>query len=162
MFLTLPNLIQIPPHQQCISHWRHCGNPLFMLFMYLPVFLFPSSALMSSCSCNAYVFHFLGVLFYLFIFLVVQCVPPNNGGLVGVRIIPNTVWLLTCFFGNSKTNLSGPEEDGCIGIVSTTFIFDLPFSFLALVHFLLALIILLFCGTNLRLSSLCYAAFSFV
>ena len=93
---------------------------------------------------------------------MVQFVQPNNIGQAGVRIIPKPVWLLACFFVDPKRKISGPAKDGCIGIVFTAFIFDLPFSFLALVHLLLALIIIPFCGTNRRLSRLGCAAFSFV
>ena len=79
-----------------------------------------------------------------------------------MRIIPKTVWLLACFFVDPNTKIFGLEEGGCIGIVFIAFIVDLPFSFLALVHFLLALIIFPFRGTNLRRSCLCCTAFSFI
>ena len=95
-------------------------------------------------------------------FLMVQVVRPNNVGQAGVHIIPKTVWLLACFFVDPKTKISGPAKDGCIGTIITAFVFDLLISFLALIHFLLALIIFPFRGTNLRFSRLCCVAFSFM
>ena len=68
-----------------------------------------------------------------------------NVGQAGVRIIPQNVWLLACADANPYTKIPGPVKGVCIVIVFTAFSFDILVSFLALVHFSLALIMCPFC-----------------
>ena len=81
-------------------------------------------------------------------------------GQAGMRVIPKTVWLLACFLVNPNAKIPGPSKCGCTVIVFTTFMFDLPVSFLVLVHFLLALVIFPFCEVNLNVSCLNCTTFS--